>query len=89
MIPDSLIDKAQRLSDMRNLKNGKPRWSRNLIMRTAIEEYLEKYAKELGEGGAAVQGTGEYSSAIQDHRFPEVEKAPLQKIAQRREKKRG
>lgn len=91
MIPDCLIKKAQRLSDMRNSKNGKPRgkpqWSRNLIMRLAIEEYLEKHVAELGEGGATDQDIGEYSSPEQNHRFGEMEKEPLQKIAQKREKK--
>lgn len=90
-IPQELAQKAKRLAELRG-KNAKgARWSKNLVIHLALKEYLEKYAQELEgiDGGAAVQGMGEYSSAIQDHRFPEVEKAPLQKIAQRREEKRG
>jgi len=90
-IPQELAQKAKRLAELRG-KNAKgARWSKNLVIHLALKEYLAKYAQELEgiEGGVPDQVMGEYSSPMQDHRLREVEKPPLQKIAQRREKKGG
>jgi predicted transcriptional regulator len=88
-IPQELAQKAKRLAELRG-KNAKgARWSKNLVIHLALKEYLEKYDQELEgiEGGVPDQVMGEYSSPMQDHRLREVEKPPLQKITQRREKK--
>jgi metal-responsive CopG/Arc/MetJ family transcriptional regulator len=52
-IPEELIQKAQILANIRNGKSS-GKWSRNYVIRLAIEEYLEKYAEELENGGKKV-----------------------------------
>jgi metal-responsive CopG/Arc/MetJ family transcriptional regulator len=52
-IPEELAQKAQILANIRNGKSS-GKWSRNYIIRLAIEDYLNKYAEELAKGGKKV-----------------------------------
>jgi predicted transcriptional regulator len=87
-IPQELEQKAKRLAEVRNQDGKGARWSKNLIIRRALEAYLEEHVQEL-EGGAVDQVLGEHTSPAHDHRLREVENPPLHRVAQRKEKNRG
>jgi metal-responsive CopG/Arc/MetJ family transcriptional regulator len=46
-IPQKLAQKAKKLAEVRGQNGNGARWSKNLVIRLAIEEYLKKYSQEL------------------------------------------
>ena len=46
-ISQKLAQKAKKLAEVRGQNGNGARWSKNLVIRLAIEEYLKKYSQEL------------------------------------------
>ena len=50
-IPADLAELAEKLANIRNAQPGSGKWSKNYIIRLALEEYLERSKSELEQGG--------------------------------------
>jgi hypothetical protein len=53
-IPEELIEQTERLVRIRNSKPNSGKWSKNYIMRLALEEYLNRNEAEFEKGGQEI-----------------------------------